>query len=173
MTPVCLQMTRTVWSTASMSAYHNTVPVNSTPKTRQSSARLSFGRHSATRHTSVHMFQHCSPCSSVSPLSILFPDLAFIFLFILCTYAPPLPHPISRSFIPAIRPSSFVRHYTVLPGEVFFSSIVLWRPCFSFRARVRRSCSFPTPHTLLVDTLKNVTYTTPCTVRSLLLQIRY
>ena len=87
-TPAFPRMTWMV-STVSTSAYHNTVPANSTPKTRQSFARLSFGHHSCY----VPMFQHCSPRSFVFLLSILFTDLAFVLLFILRTYAPPLLHP--------------------------------------------------------------------------------
>jgi len=161
-----------VWSTGSTSAYSNTVPANSTPKTRQSSARLSSGHHSTTVLAPTCTGSNPVPRVHLySPSSILFTDLAFMFSFIFCTHAPPLPHPrphvhLFRRFkhpVPCIIISVCRAKLSSHDTQCALASLLLVL-CFKFIGHF-----FSDPHTRLVDTPINVTYI-PCTVRSLLLQ---
>lgn len=159
-------------STASTSAYHNTVLANSTPKIRRSFARSSFGHHSPAAFISVCTYSNAVLHVHLYPLSsILFTYLACTLLFIPQTYAPPLSLPPPA---PIYSDHSAIQFYASShrPIEQGFLQRILVS-CFPFRALKSGCISFRTPHLLLVDIPTNVAYTTACTVRSLLLQSRY
>lgn len=134
-------------SMASTSAYHNTVPANSTPKTQRSSARLSFGHHS------VVMFISVCTCSNTvlyvhlySPSSILLTDLAFTFLFILRTCEPPAAAPtphihLFRSFSHLVSRIIISFHLPLLGVQRTLVSLLLV-PCFKATGHLFRTSAF-------------------------------
>ena len=87
----CPRTTQMVRSMGSTSVYHNTVPANSTPRTRQSSARLSSGHHSSDvlvpvcKSSNIVPHAHSySPRLSCSPALLSCSRLSFVSMLLPC-----------------------------------------------------------------------------------------
>lgn len=162
--PVYPRMTRMEWSTGSTSACHNTVPANSTPKTRRSSARLSSGHHSAV------MFIPMCACSSAVVHVHLYPPPVHL-VYRSCSHVLVYSsYPCASAAAPTSPTSVYFDHSSIQLRVARLCKVVFSRrpDCLSVLAsrsvlQVHRPYSFSKPYILLVDIQVNVTYT-PCTV---------